>query len=574
MSKNIDFNNLFSIESITYDDIVNFTEISKITLSRLINALFKYTLNVPNHMYNSQNVYKAISMLSLISINRTFTEDEIVKYKDLIKKSRTQLLQSLVNKEDKNIRNACNKLDEIVLSKSVNEKVIIKIIKELIDRKEDISIIKKVLGINKQAITSEDNALFDYVFNKTISSLDNNNRFITYYITLLKIFYSSSIDTNKYLVILSNYEENVFTNNIKLILQGIKRITDQSQIKEKYEKDDEPPEFKINNPNNNLTTLTNIFSIDSSKCDIMDDALSIKKDGNKYIVGIHVADVAKGIDYESDADITARNLFKNSYFKRDRLNIFDTKSSKSMSLVKDQRRSCITLFVVMNDSGDILDYFISNDDIIVADNLSYLTANSIIDGKKAHELKNNIEVLFSLSKALREKSKEKEKYWEAKEANKSYKRSYKSKSNLLVGEFSILYNKLLALEAKNKNYPFIYRVQDKPYIKSLLEENNIDLDAYTNIIVSSIFENAYSSTIPMYHYGLKENVYSQCSSPLRRYTDIYNQRLIHKYMLNNLDFDDSNIEDMVKYLNEREFETRLFDEEYQRACLIKTKKRN
>lgn len=39
-----------------------------------------------------------------------------------------------------------------------------------------------------------------------------------------------------------------------------------------------------------------IISIDGNKTFLRDDGLSVRKDGNKYIVGIHVADAAAAIE--------------------------------------------------------------------------------------------------------------------------------------------------------------------------------------------------------------------------------------------------------------------------------------
>ena len=151
----------------------------------------------------------------------------------------------------------------------------------LIDKQEEINIIKKFINVNKESIT-KNVELFDYVFNKAINSLKENNGDIYYYITLLKIVYTSKINKNKYLNDLYSIERNKFINEIYYIINGVKRPYDTEEILEKYDILTDLANHTIISPyNRNINNK--IFTIDRTKTYLRDDAISIRKDGSNYI---------------------------------------------------------------------------------------------------------------------------------------------------------------------------------------------------------------------------------------------------------------------------------------------------
>ena len=97
----------------------------------------------------------------------------------------------------------------------------------------------------------------------------------------------------------------------------------------------------------------------------------------------------------------------------------------------------------------------------------------------------------------------------------------------------VLINYLSALICKENNLPFIYRtnkkLKDVEEFKKLVqiindkEEIDIVLDGYA--------KSTYSS-VPLPHDGLSKEVYSHSSSPLRRYPDLVNQRILNDLIIN------------------------------------------
>jgi hypothetical protein len=144
------------------------------------------------------------------------------RYKKKIKKVRESLLLKAKQKKCEDLIYLANMVDEIVLDKSFEKEDLITLIKELSNKKVDPNIIKKFLNINKEAVINN-LVLFDYAFIKTLDSLNDDNVDIYYYITLLKIFYTSRVKKHKYMCLLDEYEDNKFVEEIKNLLNGVKR---------------------------------------------------------------------------------------------------------------------------------------------------------------------------------------------------------------------------------------------------------------------------------------------------------------------------------------------------------------
>ena len=554
------------------EDIILFLENNKMRENALIKELFKYIYEIEDLSNNKYSVLDTICLIQAICNYKTFIDDEIETNKLRIKKVREKLLVFLKCNNDYTIRLSCNKLDEIILSKSLSIADTINLVKQLIGKNEDVAVIKKITNINRSCILDNNNNLFEYVFDKFIESINSNSYLITYYITLLKIFYYSDLPKDKYNNKLKLLENNMYTNEVYNIVFGNKRSLSTNEILNKYEKNQKMLTSPINIKTGNPIETKNIITIDGNSCLLKDDAISIKKEGNNYLVGLYITDVGSYIKYDELLDIQARNIYKNSYLKDMKIELFPKSVSASMSLDENHSRKCIALYVVINDNGDILDYYVKNQEISVAQNLTYENIDLILHGQKNNEFKKDIYNLFDIASALKEKCNDKQKIYQSKEPSKLYNRAYDSNSNLLVGEFSILYNLLIATDANNLGIPYIYRVQDNSYLPELIDDMNIDLDSHSKNIINDVFLEGYYCTEPRFHSGVQEDIYSQSSSPIRRYPDIYTQYLLHKYKFKDCSFDDSRFEDLVNYLNEKEFETRLFEEEYNRSAQILRKK--
>ena len=544
-------------------------------LSLSDRALIRKTFKVLNSEIGSldENLYyvyiitNCTNLLSIVCDENKFDSESILVNRIRIKKSREALLALSHKYKNEELLRAANKLDEIILDKSIDLNDLIKLIKELIDRKEDFNIIKKLLNTNKGVLLLDKNELFDYAFNKAMTSIVENTADIYYYIALLKIFYSSKIDKTLYeKIIIENFDEsNEFVNEIYLILHGHKRELTQKQILSKYFVLDELKTVNIINPNK-TTTDDYIISIDSDNTILRDDAISIKKDGNNYIVGIHIADPALVIEPDSIIDYQAKNNYSCTYLSETSTRMLADNIERSLTLDKDKYRRVLSMYVVIDNTGEILHYYLAENVIKTKANLSYSKADFLLSNSTT-DLSNKLRQLYYVSKTLESKNIGKYLYWDLKENDSIEKDKIVYKSDLIINELMVLYNHLIAKLACDNNIPYVYRTQSNTYLQSLVKKLDIKLDDESSKIINSIYLKSKYSTYPMYHNGLKLDIYSHSSSPLRRYPDLYNQFLIHNYMFNDVkfNFDSKEHDELVDYFNQRSIELSLMRSEYSRA---------
>lgn len=547
----------------------------RLMLKDVYRALLTDLNTFKNDDYHTTIIKNGVDLFCLLCDTINFTREEVDVNRKRIKKLREPILIILKDNSNSTLLDSANQLDEIVLDKNIDAVALAKLIITLIDKKEDVDIIKKFLNINKETLMTKNNELFDYVFFKAIRALETESRDIYYYITLLKLLYSSKIDKDKYLRFLHNStsKNNLFSYEIYLIINGVKRGLSTDEILEKYG-------IITNIPNGPIIKVKglardeNIITIDGTKTFLRDDGLSIRKDGNKYIVGIYVADAARSIPKNSDLDLNARNNYKCLYWKGSRTRMFPSKVENALSLNEGKQRGVITLYVVLNDSGEILDYYIENNNIVVSQNLTYMQTEDILEHLYTNGFERRINELFTIAKALECKNQNKEAYWQKKERSKKLEKYQKLKSDVIVREFMSLYNFLTSKIAKDEGIPFYYRIQDDEYISGIVEGMGMYVDDYTRKILDNVYLESVYSTVPSKHAGLGYPYYGHSSDPLRRYPDFQNQYLFHQFLFKDMecDFDEYEFEEMAKYFNQRSIELSLMKGEFERETRLIKKK--
>ena len=384
MRKNASLLQYIINDKISEENISKLKEENGLNSLQLLRKSFKslneliYNLSLANDKEIIILIKRNIQVISFLCDQIEFGEDEVLINIKRIKKARESLLAYANKYKEFSLQECANKLDEIVIDKNVDIDDLLILIKELIKRKEDPNIIKKFINANKGIIILEHSELFDYTFNLAINSLNENDRNIFYYITLLKLFYNSRIDKKKYQQILYyldyNDSRSMLIDELQLLVTGNRRALSPDQILDKYNLNSNLPDQTIIIANS-VTTNNTIITIDEENTFIRDDAFSIRKDGNYYIVSIHITDVGKNIVPFSESDINAKNNFKCMYMYKG-VRLLSNNNENSLSLNQGKIRNAITLNVVMNDSGEIIDYYINEDDILITKNLSYNESNN------------------------------------------------------------------------------------------------------------------------------------------------------------------------------------------------------
>lgn len=555
--------------------IIHLLEVNSLTEKKLITETFGLLNEEIKSLDVTQDyvfiIINCVELLNLLCNEKEFTKNEILINRRRIKDAREKLLSHAGKLRNDQLLYAANRLDEISLDKGIKLEDLIKLIRRLIDRKEDFNIIKKLLNTNKNVLTINQNELFDYTFYKAIESINNNTPDIYYYISLLKIFYSSSIDNSKYVKELHRIKENEFSNEIYSIIYGNKRSLSPKQILDKYGIITElqtpniilPERLSYNQDDFALT-------IDSAGTIIRDDALSISIDGNNYIVKVHIADPVPSLDKDGILLYQSRNNFSCKYFPDTSLRTLPENFSNEMSLNKDNIRNVVTMTIIIGPDGNIKDYSINLDTIKIRENLTFEECDLLLKNY-SNESANRIKNFYEVASILEEKYKHKYVYWDKKENDRIDNIIITHESDKIINECMVLFNYLMAKNACDECFPYNYRTQSQSYIGNLAKKLGVKLDSDAQQVINNLYLRSKYSYLPLYHYGLGLEVYSHSSNPLRRHPDLDNIYYYHGFYFKDIDivYDLDDHKEIIDYYNQRSVELSLMTSEYVRALKLK-----
>lgn len=339
----------------------------------------------------------------------------------------------------------------------------------------------------------------------------------------------------------------------------------------------EADKLKQSSNNQNRVDLTNldIFSIDDESTREVDDALSIEMIDGGYRIGVHISDVSSWIKPNSLLDKEAQRRISSIYLETGVIPMFpESLSCNRMSLQSGEIREALSLVAKCTDDGSILtqQFVISN--IIVKNRLSYDGADALLLEDNDNPLSSKLRLL----KNLTDKWKQQRLDTGAIEINKPefnlevrgeeiilklFNRL--SPSRYIVSECMILFNKLAAQYALEKDIPVIYRAQEPP---NEMPAERTASDEYNPLITDQIMRQMRPgrlTTIPLPHSGLGVDIYTQLSSPIRRYADLILQRQITS-SLQNVECP-YGIEELFEILASVDENEKLIREVYQRSRL-------
>lgn len=303
-----------------------------------------------------------------------------------------------------------------------------------------------------------------------------------------------------------------------------------STIKPKYNSTININGFNPINIQNNHLDISDkyIFSVDPESCQDIDDALSLDiLPNNNYLIGIHISDVSTFFDYFK-FDL---KLFSTIYAPHKIYNMIpDIFANNFCSLKPNNSRLAISLFMEINQAGQILNFNFKKTIIISKKSYNYQELQDLINNnpdKIPLEKK-----LFDIGKIL-------------------YKQDNYD-THKMVEIYMVLANNLAA-KYLSKLYPdkTIYRAHKKK--NSDIKLSGIpELDNILNILESN---SAYYTKNPenIYHAGLDLDYYTHFTSPIRRFVDIYIHKLIKSEL--NIDINPDQINKFNKNLKKitREF---------------------
>ena len=323
--------------------------------------------------------------------------------------------------------------------------------------------------------------------------------------------------------------------------------------------------------------LTNeiIFTIDGDDTKDIDDAISIKKNKDNYILGVHIADVSYYVKEDSEIYKEAKERATSVYLADRVIPMIPHKLSNGIcSLNPDDERLAISCVMEIDKNGKVVSHEIFESVIKSKKQMTYKNVNKILDNKEipsGYELYvDDLKVMEELAQILRA-SKIKNGYldFDTDEAKIIVDDKGKAidvvlrdrgKAENLIEDFMIVANETVASHIYYMNLPFIYRIHEIPenekvneflgsisilgykikgernfkYPKSMqniLEQikDKEEFKILSNLLLRCMKKAVYKEE-NLGHYGLASKCYTHFTSPIRRFPDTTVHNLLRKYI--------------------------------------------
>lgn len=313
-----------------------------------------------------------------------------------------------------------------------------------------------------------------------------------------------------------------------------------------------------------LLTVT----VDGEDTRDIDDAVSLQKDGENYILGVHIADVSEYVKLNGCIDKEAFARGTSVYFP-DRVYpmLPAALSNGACSLNCGEERYATSCFMTFDKDGRKTGYDICESVIKSKRRLTYGQVTEVLEGKLS--LKPEIdEMLFSMAELTRilenAANKRGQVALDVKEPHiyvdergeiviPDYERSVSEK---LIEKFMIAANETVASFLENKKLPCLYRVHEPPteektaLLYSFVKDFGIRTRKYDEFpepddfqyilkqaegkpyseIISGVMlrcmQKARYTNENLKHFGLASKCYCHFTSPIRRYPDLFVHRVL------------------------------------------------
>lgn len=314
-------------------------------------------------------------------------------------------------------------------------------------------------------------------------------------------------------------------------------------------------------------------TIDGEDAKDLDDAVSVRKEGENYILSVHIADVANYVQENSALD---REAFERgtSVYLADRVipMLPHSLSNGICSLNEGEDRLALSCIMTVNPKGKIIDHIIAETVIRVKKRMTYTSVKRILEDRdekecrKYEELVPMFEEMRELAGLLRRRRRKRGSidfdFPETKilldETGTPveilpYDRNTAAR---IIEDFMLAANETVAADYYWQAQPFVYRVHDKPDIKRLhklaLFVRNFGYSLHTggdevhpgeiqklldrlegtpeeamlSRLTLRAMQKARYSTDCTGHFGLAAEQYCHFTSPIRRYPDLQIHRII------------------------------------------------
>ncbi len=321
----------------------------------------------------------------------------------------------------------------------------------------------------------------------------------------------------------------------------------------------------------NLLTIT----IDGEDTRDIDDAVSLERDGQNYVLGVHIADVSHYVKLNGKLDREAYARGTSVYFPDMVLPMLPKAlSNGACSLNEGEDRYAMSCFMVFDQSGKKLGYDICESIIKSDHRMTYTEVTAILDGdeavtKKYADIAPMLREMEKLCLKLEKRRKAagsidldvKEAHIYVNEQGEIVIPDYeRSVSHRIIEQFMVSANESVADFAFNRKAPFLYRVHEQPspekastffsflrdlgitpmgnvqdlqpsdFQKILKEVEDKPYSPVVNRVMLRSMQKARYCEDNLGHFGLASQCYCHFTSPIRRYPDLFVHRVLKKLL--------------------------------------------
>ncbi len=349
------------------------------------------------------------------------------------------------------------------------------------------------------------------------------------------------------------------------------------------------------------------FTIDPIDAKDFDDALSIEVlDNGNHLLGVHIADVTHYMPRGSALDEEAYHRATSVYLVDRVIPMLPERLSNGLcSLRPEEDKLTYSCFMEITPKGKIVDYSIRETIIHSKQRFVYQEVQEILDGKKEHPFKPELQLLQKLAQTLMNLRFEQgaiqfetpEPRFVLDENGKPLEVIVKERlfAHKLIEECMLAANKTVALHVESlrkmpqsesgkhsaksgekhkldQEFPFFYRIHDRPdsqklenvmenvrplgiqvgqvhtlssgEINQLLKQvEGTQMERIVNDLILRAMAKAEYSPKNIGHFGLAFSHYAHFTSPIRRYPDVVVHRLLKAYALGRKEY---NLDELFK----------------------------
>lgn len=320
-----------------------------------------------------------------------------------------------------------------------------------------------------------------------------------------------------------------------------------------------------------------MVTIDGDDSKDLDDAVSLHKEDDYYILGVHIADVSHYVTERSALDEEARRRGTSVYLVDRVIPMLPTELSNGIcSLNEDEDRLAMSCIMTIDGKGKVVDSKIAESVIHSTRRMTYTKVNCILEDEDPEliaEYSDLVPMFREMAELAKILNKRRHKrgsidfdlpeaviILDEKGRPKEIRAYERGTSNRFIEEFMLLANETVARYAFEHELPFLYRIHGTPdgekidslnrfmgnfghrlkgdpneiepkEIQRLMEDikDTPEEEMLSRLVLRSMMQAKYDVECEG-HFGLALKYYSHFTSPIRRYPDLQIHRILKQHL--------------------------------------------